>query len=318
MNKKLKVAIVGAGYMASEHLKAFMATGDAEVVGITSRTRLRAEQLVADISGVLVFDSLEEMYQHTLADIVVVTVTELHMADIAKRCFQFPWLVLLEKPAGYNLADAVSIHSAAVEHQSRAYVALNRRAYSSTRQALQRLTGNAGPRFIKVLDQQDQHAALTIHKNPPLMVDNYMFANSIHLIDYFRVLGRGDVVSVENICRWDPQNPGVVLALVTFSSGDKGLYEGIWNGPGPWVVTVNTPQERLEMRPLEQLSVQRYGERRSEALDIDAVDTQHKPGLLFQAQQTIRAARGEPAELPDLAEALKSMELVARIFNMGA
>ena len=72
------------------------------------------------------------------------------------------------------------------------------------------------------------------------------------------------------------------------------------------------------MRPLEQVSVQRYGERSSEALDIDPVDTQYKPGLLFQAQQTIRAARGEPAELPDLAEALKSMELVARIFNMGA
>ncbi|WAC44795.1 Gfo/Idh/MocA family oxidoreductase [Pseudomonas sp. SL4(2022)] len=318
MSKKLKVAIVGAGYMASEHLKAFMAISDAEVVGITSRARARAEELVADFPNVVVYDSLEEMYQHTLADIVVVTVTELYMADIAKRCFQFPWLVLLEKPAGYNLADAASIHAAAMEHQARVYVALNRRAYSSTRQALQRLVCNGGPRFIKVLDQQDQYAALTIHKNPPLMVENYMFANSIHLIDYFRVLGRGDVVSVENICRWDPQNPGVVLALVTFSSGDKGLYEGIWNGPGPWVVTVNTPQERLEMRPLEQVSVQLYGERRSESLDIDPVDTQYKPGLLFQAQQTIRACRGEPAELADLDDALKSMELVARIFNMGA
>lgn len=318
MSKTLKVAIVGAGYMASEHLKAFVATGEAEVVGITSRTRSRAEQLVADFPGVVVYDSLEEMYQETSADIVVVTVTELDMADIAKRCFQFPWLVLLEKPAGYNLADAMDIHAAAVAQQSRVYVALNRRAYSSTRQAVQRLADNDGPRFIKVLDQQDQQAALTIHNNPPLMVENYMFANSIHLIDYIRVLGRGEVVSVENICRWDPANPGVVLALVTFSSGDKGLYEGIWNGPGPWVVTVNTPQERLEMRPLEQVSVQRYGERRSASLDIDPVDSQYKPGLLYQAQQLLGAARGEPAELADLGEALKSMELVARIFNMGA
>ncbi|MCR4509782.1 Gfo/Idh/MocA family oxidoreductase [Pseudomonas sp. 32.2.56] len=317
MSKILKVAIVGAGYMASEHLKAFIATGEAEVVGITSRTRSRAEQLVVNFPSVVVYDSLEEMYQHTMADIVVVTVTELHMADVSKRCFQFPWLVLLEKPAGYNLADAASIHAAALAQQSRAYVALNRRAYSSTRKAVQRLADNDGPRFIKVLDQQDQHAALAIYKNPPLMVENYMFANSIHLIDYFRVLGRGEVVSVENVCRWDPTYPGVVLALVTFSSGDKGLYEGIWNGPGPWVVTVNTPKERLEMRPLEQVSVQRYGERRSELLDIDLVDSHYKPGLLFQAQQTLRVARGEPAELADLGEALKSMDLVARIFNMG-
>ncbi|PAV49232.1 oxidoreductase [Pseudomonas sp. HAR-UPW-AIA-41] len=318
MSKILKVAIVGAGYMASEHLKAFTATGEAKVVGITSRTRPRAEQLVADFPGVVVYDSLEEMYRETLADIVVVTVTELHMADVAKRCFQFPWLVLLEKPAGYNLADAEDIHAAALAKQARVYVALNRRAYSSTRQAVQRLADNDGPRFIKVLDQQDQHAALTIYKNPPLMVENYMFANSIHLIDYFRVLGRGEVASVENICRWDPENPGVVLALVTFSSGDKGLYEGIWNGPGPWVVTVNTPSERLEMRPLEQVLVQRYGERRNEPLEIDPMDSQYKPGLLFQARQTLHAARGEPAELASLEDALKSMELVAHIFNMGA
>lgn len=317
MSKILKVAIVGAGYMASEHLKAFLATGEADVVGITSRTRSRAEQLVADYPGVVVYDSVDEMYKGTTADIVVVTVTELHMADVAKHCFQFPWLVLLEKPAGYNLADAVDIHAAAAAHSARVYVALNRRAYSSTRQAVQRLADNDSPRFIKVLDQQDQHAALTIHKNPPLMVENYMFANSIHLIDYFRVLGRGEVVSVDNICSWEPDNPGVVLALVTFSSGDKGLYEGIWNGPGPWVVTVNTPRERLEMRPLEQVTVQRYGERRNEPLDIEPVDTQYKPGLLYQAQQTLRTARGESAELADLSEALKSMELVARIFNIG-
>lgn len=316
MSTILKVAIVGAGYMASEHLKAFLATGEADVVGITSRTRSRAEQLVADYPGVVVYDSAEEMYKGTAADIVVVTVTELHMADVAKRCFQFPWLVLLEKPAGYNLADAVDIHAAALTQQARVYVALNRRAYSSTRQAVQRLADNDGPRFIKVLDQQDQHAALTIYKNPPLMVENYMFANSIHLIDYFRVLGRGEVVSVENICRWDPANPGVVLALVTFSSGDKGLYEGIWNGPGPWVITVNTPSERLEMRPLEQVAVQLYGERRSEPLAIDPIDSEYKPGLLFQAQQTLLAARGEAAQLPDIVDSLKSMELVARIFNL--
>ncbi|QXH48310.1 Gfo/Idh/MocA family oxidoreductase [Pseudomonas xanthosomatis] len=316
MTKKVKVAIVGAGYMASEHLKAFEATGEAQVVGITSRTRERAQALVADHEGIEVFDSLEVMYEKTRADIVVVTVTELHMADVAKRCFEFPWLVLLEKPAGYNLADARDIQQAAHAKKARVHVALNRRAYSSTRQALDVLKGNEGPRFIKVLDQQDQHAALTIHNNPPLMVENYMFANSIHLIDYLRVLGRGEVVSVENIVKWDPAAPGIVLASITFSSGDTGLYEGVWNGPGPWVITVNTPDNRLEMRPLEQVSVQLKGERRSQALDIEEADSLYKPGLLFQAQQAILASQGQANVLPDIDDSFKSMELVASIFNM--
>ncbi|MGE7991593.1 Gfo/Idh/MocA family protein [Pseudomonas sp. NPDC089554] len=315
----MKVAIVGAGYMASEHLKAFEGTAEAQVVGITSRTRNRAEALVTDYENIQVFDTLEEMYESTQADIVVVTVTELHMADIAVRCFEFPWLVLLEKPAGYNLADARAIRDAALAKRARVHVALNRRAYSSTRHAIERLQQKRDePRFIKVLDQQDQHAALTIHNNPPLMVENYMFANSIHLIDYLRVLGRGEVVSVENIVKWNPVNPGLVLAFITFSSGDSGLYEGIWNGPGPWVVTVNTPAERLEMRPLEQISVQFKGERRSQSLEIDEIDSMYKPGLLFQAQQTVRAARGQENDLTSIDDAFKSMELVARIFNMDS
>lgn len=314
--KKIKVAIVGAGYMAFEHLKAFEATGSAEVVGITSRTRERAEKLVESYPNIRVFDSIEELYQGTDADIVVVTVTELSMADIALNCFSYPWVVLLEKPAGYDLEDARRIRDAASERGTRAYVALNRRAYSSTRQAIQRLSKNDGPRFIKVVDQQDQHAALTIHNNPPLMVENYMFANSIHLIDFFRVLGRGEVVGVENISAWDPQNPGVVLASIKFSSGDIGLYEGIWNGPGPWAVTVNTPMERLEMRPLEQLSIQLRGERQNNPQSIENIDSEFKPGLLYQAQETIKVVQGLPSTLSTLDDSCLSMELVAKIFGL--
>lgn len=315
--KKIKVAFVGAGYMASEHLKAFEATGSAEVVGITSRTRERAEKLVEGYPSVRVFDSIEALYQGTDADIVVVSVTELSMASIAQECFSYPWVVLLEKPAGYDLNDARTIRDAASEKGARAYVALNRRSYSSTRQAVQRLSVNEGPRFIKVVDQQDQHAALTIHNNPPLMVENYMYANSIHLIDYFRVLGRGDIVDVENISAWDPANPGVVLASVKFSSGDIGLYEGIWNGPGPWTVTVSTPAERLEMRPLEQLSVQLCGERQNNPQPIETIDSEFKPGIFYQAQEAIKVAQGQPSSLPSLDDSYASMELVSRIFGLS-
>lgn len=311
-----KVAFVGAGYMAAEHMKAFSGIGGVELAGVFSRTRARAEKLAADYSGMKVCNSIADLYRQTGADIVVVTVTELSMNETATECFAYPWKVLLEKPAGYNLPDAAAIMEAAQRNSRCVYVALNRRAYSSTGMALSRLQGNAGPRFIKVQDQQDQEAALNIHKTPALVVENYMYANSIHMIDYFRTFGRGEITKVTPAVPWNSRKPGIVIAHIEFSSGDMGLYEGIWNGPGPWAVTVNTPQERLEMRPLEQVSVQIKGERKLVSLQVDPVDMEFKPGLRKQALAAVAAVRGEATELPTLEDSFQSMLLVAKIFGL--
>jgi predicted dehydrogenase len=302
--------------MAEEHMRAFASLPDVAIAGIYSRTRERAEKLAASY-GTQVYDSVSELYNKTRADLVVVTVIELSMAAVAAACFVHPWSVLLEKPAGYDLADATRIRDAAARAKGRAFVAFNRRAYSSTRQTLELLQANSSQRFIKVVDQQDQQAAILVTKQPELVARNYMFANSIHLIDYFRVLGRGDVASVEPIVRWKPEQPGLVLARINFTSGDIGLYEGIWNGPGPWIVSVNTPEQRIEMRPLEQVSVQLRGTRAVTQLDIDPDDTTYKPGLRYQAQQAIAVTRGEPANLATIADSWHSMKLVADIFGLA-
>ena len=144
-----------------------------------------------------------------------------------------------------------------------------------------------------------------------------MYANSIHLIDYFRVFGRGEITGVVPVEAWDPENPGMVLAKIVFSSGDIGLYEGVWNGPGPWAVSVTTPQERLEMRPLEQVTVQLRGERKLTSLEIDPDDSAYKPGLRYQAIQALAAVRGETHHLSALEDSWQSMTLVARIFGLA-
>jgi predicted dehydrogenase len=315
VTSELKVAFVGAGYMADEHMRAFAGLPGVVIAGIHSRTRARAEKLAASYNTA-VYDSVSELYQKTHADLVVVTVVELSMAEVASACFAFPWTVLLEKPAGYDLADATRIRDAAERAGCRVHVAFNRRAYSSTRQAIALLQNDASQRYIKVIDQQDQQAAIQVNNQPEIVARNFMFANSIHVIDYFRVLGRGEIAGVEPIVRWNPERPGLVLAKVHFTSGDVGLYEGIWNGPGPWIVTVNTAEQRLEMRPLEQASVQLRGTRTVTPLEIDQDDKTYKPGLRYQATQALSAARGQPAQLATISDSWHSMKLVADIFGL--
>jgi predicted dehydrogenase len=294
-------------------VRAFADVPGVQVVGIHSRTRARAEALAQEFSISFVGDSVGELYERTHADLVVVTVVELSMNAVAKACFEFPWTVLLEKPAGYDLEDALSIHAAAGTRGRRVFVALNRRALSATLEVKTQLAEQAGARFIKVCDQQSQARALA-GGQPPLVVANWMFANSIHMIDYFRQFARGAVKSVEPIRPYDAKAPDVVLLRVTFDSGDHGLYEGIWHAPGPWAVSVTTPDRRWELRPLEQGVTQRLGAG-PQPLDVHRWDADFKPGFRRQAEWAVAAARnGDAGGLATLSDALESMRLVHAMF----
>ena len=259
--------------------------------------------------------SVTELHDITKADLVVVTVPELAMNAVSRACFEYPWTILLEKPAGYNFADAVDIEAAARSRNCRVFVAFNRRYYSSTQTVLSDLKKLTGQRFIRVQDQQDQMSALQAGQ-PKTVVDNWMYANSIHVIDYFLMLGRGKICAVESIIPWNPDEPRYVLAKVSFDSGDVGLYEGIWSGPGPWAVSVNTLDKRWEMRPLEQATFQIAGQRKIKVVESHPWDTKFKPGLRLQAEKAVAAAKGDVNDLPTLQNAKGSVRLVKDIFGL--
>lgn len=317
MSSRTRVAIVGAGNMAREHARAFRGLDGVELAGVFSRTEQRARALATEFGISVIASSVEDLYEQTRADLVVVTVRELAMSDIAKQCFRHDWVSLLEKPAGYNMADARGILHAAHAAQARAFVGLNRRFYGSTLQGCQLLNQrNGGQRHIFVQDQQDLGYAASLGE-PTEVLRNYMFANSIHLVDYIRIFARGKVRDVRVLSPWRPQQPGTVIGYVEFDSGDTALYEATWNGPGPWAVAVTDSQTRVEMRPLESLTLQVRGERRAKNIDVGALDSEFKPGLRMQAQRAIEAVRqNRDAGLATLEDATESMDLCARIYDM--
>jgi predicted dehydrogenase len=312
--KKMKIAVIGAGYMADEHVKAFSDIPEVTIDGIYSRTQERTENLAKKHGIASVCNSIGTLYEGTQADLVVIAVPELSVNAVCKEAFKYPWQALIEKPVGYNLQDAEDIAAAAEKAGRKAYVALNRRHYSSTRAVLTEIDDVAGQRLVQVIEQENPIAALEVGR-PKLVVDNWMYANSIHIIDYLCMFGRGEVTSVDHVIRWNPEEPRFVMSKVNFSSGDIGVYQAIWNGPGPWAVTVSTQAKRWEMRPLEQASSQIYKSRKSEPLPLHEWDNKFKPGLRMQAEEAIKALRGEKHALPTLADGIKTMKLVSKIYQ---
>lgn len=302
--------------MSSEHLRAFDSCLDVQLVGIHSRTFARAQELANCYPQMKVAHSIHELYESTHADLVVIAVPELACRDVCEQAFKYPWTLLVEKPVGYTLSEALYIERLALSHHAKVFVALNRRFYGSTLQLQQLLKDNSSSRIVTILDQEDSFGALAAGQ-PIEVVNHWMYANSIHLIDYFSQLCRGQHLNSRVLIPWNPMEPGPVLAQLEFSSGDVGVYQASWNAPGPWSVSVSTPEFRAELRPIEQLSVQMAGSRKSELQQDDPLDHQFKPGLLRQAQAAINSVRGFPSILPTLSEANRSMALVASIYGVG-
>jgi predicted dehydrogenase len=224
--------------------------------------------------------------------------------------------MLLEKPAGYDLADARDIADAAKNHPAPVMVGLNRRFYSSMLAVQNDLnTRPQESRFLHVQDQQS-YAEARHHKHPEAVVEKFMYANSIHLIDMVRALGRGKVSRVQPIRPWRGDQTDVMLAYVEFDSGDSALYEGIWRGPGPWAFTVSTPSRRWTLQPLEQACYQNAGERTRHMLETAESDLICKPGFLLQAEAVVARIRGEANTITALQDSLETMELIHQLFGI--
>ncbi len=312
MTRKHRIGFVGAGFMATEHAKAFASFPEAEIAGVVGRSSEGA-QAFADANGCPVYADVDQLHNEGAADAVVVAVPELSCREVCEKVFRHDWVSFLEKPVGLHYREARGLLAAAEAAGHAAYVALNRRAYSATRKALD-LLGADGERLIVVTDTQDLREAREFGQ-PEAVIENWMFANSIHLVDYVRIFGRGQIVSVDVSSRWNAADPGPVVATVRFDSGDVAVYQAVWNAPGPWAVAVTNRTLRAELRPLEHLGVQRLGERRLTPIETDPEDTEFKAGLRHQARLVLARLEGKESNLPTLSDATASMELVARIYD---
>lgn len=312
--KPIKVAIVGAGSMALEHIKAFQSLEDVEICGIFSRTLDKASTLASLYHIPLVADSLDELFHKTHADLVVVTVFEMAMRDTLIACSAYPWTIFAEKPTGYTLDQAKDVQRNT--KSSNIYVGLNRRFLSSSLYLKNKLDELGSNRLIKVQDQQDLNLAKSIG-HPESVCEHWMYANSIHLVDYFSYLCRGDVNEIQHILPYcdDPKSKCMMLIHLKFTSGDEGIYEALWQRPGPWAVTAWCDDMRFDARPLERLSYQVGWDRTVHEVPVDVIDQTYKPGFVRQSMDVIKAIKGEITSSPTLTDAIKTMTLIHSLYN---
>ena len=114
MNKKLKVGLLGAGYIIDSHAKALKTLSNVEIVAVCDRTIQRAQDAAKTYAIPHVFGDLAEMLKLKLDVVHVLLPPDLHI-DATRQILQAGTSAFLEKPMGLDAAECQLLVNLALE-----------------------------------------------------------------------------------------------------------------------------------------------------------------------------------------------------------
>ena len=245
---KIKVGIIGAGPIAEEYIKIFSKNSSTNIVGIVGRTKKNSKILSLKYNIGFYGNKISELLIHDL-DIIIVAVDILNTINVAKEISNFSGLVLIEKPLGVNHEETKKILKILNSNKQNCFVALNRIFYDNILFAKKILKKDKSKKIISVVDQENTIKAKAIgHKKKVLQ--NWMFANSIHLIDLLIYFADSQILKINTIKK-QINKEKIILSNLYFKNNTIAVYNSIWNRPGPWSLTISSSKYYFNFSPIE-------------------------------------------------------------------
>ena len=129
-NKKLNFVVIGAGRFARNHIRILQESKDANLVGITSRTKESLGKIRGSVSKnvVLTTDASKLINNKNVDCVLIVTPPSTHF-ELAKAAIKAGKHVLLEKPMAANLKEADELRKI-VKNQNKVFMVAHQYIYS--------------------------------------------------------------------------------------------------------------------------------------------------------------------------------------------
>jgi predicted dehydrogenase len=198
----LKIAIVGCGKVADQHVQAVNRISDCRVVALCDREPLMARQLGERCGIAPCFSGLQEMLQANQPDIVHITTPPQSHYVLAKQCLEFGTHVYVEKP------------------------------FTVTAEEAQSLIEVAEARNLKITAGHNLQYTLEMLEMRRLVSEGFLGGKPIHLESHFSYdLGNRSYIGalVDNPQHWVRQLPGQLLHNI-ISHGIAKLAEFLDDG----------------------------------------------------------------------------------------
>lgn len=233
-NKKLRIAIIGAGYFSQFHYQAWSRQKNVELVAICDRDLSAANTRAKAYNVKHVFSELNQMLSEVEFDLVdVITPPETHF-EYVSLCLRAGCDVICQKPFTQDIQQAQSLISIAKSCQKQLIIHENFRFmpwYRKLKMELQqgRIGDVLNIQFrLRPGDGQGAYAYLNRQPYFQQMSRFLIHETAIHFIDTFRYL-LGEVSDVS--ARLRQCNPHIAgedagVVIFGFASGAVGVFDG--------------------------------------------------------------------------------------------
>ena len=285
----MNIWIIGAGAIAQEYGKVLTALGyDYSVIG-------RGEQSAAkykEITGKDVITGGLEAYLLTNpvpADKAIVATNlntlSLNTIQLIKYGVRE---IFCEKPGFLYPKECATVLEVAKENNAQVYLAYNRRFFASVLKAQEIIEEDGGVKSFNFEFTEWGHVIEKLDK-PKCDLENWMYANSTHIIDLAFFLG-GTPTQLNCVTAGELSwhKPAVFAGSGITDKGALFCYQANWGAPGRWVVEILTSKHRLYFKPIEQLQIQNIGSVKIDPVEIDDhLDKDFKPGFYLETKSFV-------------------------------
>jgi len=313
-NKKINFAIIGAGNMAAEYAKILKYRKDAYIIGIYSRTYLKARVFAKKKMIKKIYKNLNLLLEDSNIDIIIVCVSDENVGSVLKKIVKTKKIILTEKPIGLSYLEAKKNLDEAIKNKTKLFIALNRRYYPSTME-LQKILSkklSQNKRVLEVFDCQIKRSFIKLKKHKKV-IESLMYANSVHLIDYFSMFCRGELKEIKNITT-NKKNSEIIFSIIKFSSGDIGYYHCSWNQNSRWKIKLTIKDfKEWTFQPLESLS--EFDQKLNKLNFIKNYKYKFKPGLEGIVNDLINQFYKKKNNLVSPKEHLKTIKIINKIYG---
>ena len=282
----MQIWIVGAGSIAQEYAKVLTALGYNYVV--IGRGQDSADAFKLKTGHDVVTGGLKSFLETVdeCADFVIVAtpISELSSNTIDLLNFGVK-NILCEKPGFLYPQECDAVASLAVSKHANAFIAYNRRFYSSVLEAERIIDEDGGIKSFNFEFTEWGHVIEKLNY-PEAFFANWFYANSSHVVDLaFFMGGKPSQISSFTAGELPWHRPAVFAGAGISTKGALFSYQANWDAPGRWSVELLTERHRLYLRPMERLQIQNKGSVTIDFVEFDdRLDREFKPGFYMETK----------------------------------
>lgn len=285
----MNIWIIGAGTIAQEYGKVLSSLGyDFTVIGRGEKSALKFKEVVGRdvITGGL------EKFLATNPPAADKAIVATNLNALSQNTIQLIKYgikdVFCEKPGFLYPCECEEVYKIAKEYNANVHLAYNRRFFSSVIKAQEIIEEDGGVKSFNFEFTEWGHVIEKLDK-PKGDLENWMYANSTHVIDLAFFLG-GTPTQLNSVTAGELSwhKPAIFAGSGVTDKGALFCYQANWAAPGRWVVEILTSKHRLYFKPMEQLQIQNIGSVAVNPVEIDDhLDKEFKPGFYLETKAFI-------------------------------